>query len=99
MTEKKIISIEDSSGKHQHQLHKVLRVVPAKDREDIALKRLLAFRLRTDGEGPTRDFLMNQIRNMAQCAYTGRLYDFLKDDQQSRECGLSESSGNPPDST
>ena len=98
MTSKKIISIEDSSGEHQTQLHQVLRIVPPKDREDIALKRLVSFRLRIDGEGPTRDYLIHQIRNMTQCAYTGRLYDFLKDDHQLQECGLSESSDNPPDS-
>jgi hypothetical protein len=93
-----IITIEDDSGPYRLVLHNVMRMVPDKDKSDIALKRLLAFRLRTDGEGATRDYLMHQIRTMIQCAYTGRLYDFLKNDQQSRTCPPVDILHEPPDS-
>ena len=93
----KIITIEDDSGPYQIVLHNVMRMVPDKDRSDVALKRLLAFRLRTDGEGATRDYLVQQIRTMIQCAYTGRLYDFLKNDLQSRSCQPVDILPDPPD--
>jgi hypothetical protein len=93
-----IITIEDNSGPYQIVLHNVMRMVPDKDKDDLALKRLLAFRLRTDGESATRDYLMHNIRTMIQCAYTGRLYDFLIDDRQSRDCPSVDRLPDPPDS-
>ena len=98
MDKNKVINIENTEGQDQIILRNVMRMVPNKDRNDLSLKRLLAFRLRIDGEGATRSYLMRQIRNMSQCSYTGRLYDFIKDDEQLKTCppmaGLSE----PPDS-
>jgi hypothetical protein len=58
---------------------------------------LLAFRLRIDGEGATREFLMQKIRDMIQCAYPGRLYDFLKDDRASSDCLTDLSNPEPPE--
>jgi hypothetical protein len=71
--------------------------VPEKDKADLALQRLLAFRLRTDGEGETRDYLMRKIRDMIQCRYHGRLYDFLKNDTLSRTCDLPSPVPDPPE--
>lgn len=86
MKQHKVISIESLDGPQYGMLRNVLRMVPDRDQGDVALQRLLAFRLRTDGEGNTRHFLMRKIRDMIQCRYTGRLYDFLKDDEKSKSC-------------
>ena len=50
----KIISIESTRGPFQTLLKNVLRLVPDRDKGDLELKRLLAFRLRIDGESATR---------------------------------------------
>jgi hypothetical protein len=78
-------------------LQRVLRMVPDRDKHDTELQRLLAFRLRIDGESATREFLIQKIRDMIQCAYTGRLYDFLKDDSVSRSCPPRASGPEPPE--
>lgn len=82
----KIISIESDNGPFQLVLNRVMRMVPDRDQSDIDLQRLLAFRIRADGEGTTREYLIHKIRDMIQCAYAGRLYDFIKDDSVAREC-------------
>jgi hypothetical protein len=78
-------------------LQRVLRMVPERDKQDIELQRLLAFRLRADGEGATREYLMKKIRDMIQCAYPGRLYDFLKDDRASSGCLTDPPGPEPPE--
>lgn len=93
----KIILIESETGPQQMVLQRVLRMVPVRDQHDVALRRLLAFRLRIDGESATREYLMRKIRDMIQCAYDGRLYDFLKNDQVSRRCPSQGFPTEPPD--
>lgn len=93
----KIISIESSGGPYQALLRNVLRMVPDRDKDDVDLKRLLAFRLRIDGESATREYLMRKIRDMIQCAYQGRLYDFLKDDKLSTGCSHPNPTAGPPE--
>jgi hypothetical protein len=93
----KIISIESAGGPHQALLNSVLRMVPDSDKEDLDLKRLLAFRLRIDGESATREYLMRKIRDMIQCAYHGRLYDFIKNDKLSTNCAPGEDFSGPPE--
>jgi hypothetical protein len=80
----KIISIESAEGPHQLVLKRIWRMVPDRDKEDLDLKRLLAFRVRLDGEAVTSEYLMRKIRDMIQCAYKGRLFDFLKDGSAAR---------------
>jgi hypothetical protein len=86
MSKDKVISIEELDDALRMMLRNVMRMAPERDQKDVALQRLLAFRLRTDGESATREYLMRKIRDMVQCRYNGRLYDFLKNDQQSRFC-------------
>ena len=93
----KVISIESTSGPFQALLKNVLRMVPDRDKDDLELQRLLAFRLRIDGEGPTREYLIRKIRDMIQCAYHGRLYDFIKDDKISNSCAPSVDLPGPPE--
>ena len=93
----KIISIESTGGPHRDLLERVMRMVPDRDKEDVELKRLIAFRLRIDGESATREYLMRKIRDMIQCAYHGRLFDFLKDDKIAGQCPPYTIQGTPPD--
>ena len=93
----KVISIESIGGPYQNVLNRIMRMVPDRDKHDIDLQRLLAFRLRLDGEGQTSEYLMRKIRDMIQCAYHGRLYDFLKDDEMERNCQADEPSTDPPE--
>ena len=83
---KKVISIEETEGAFQMSLQRVMRMVPDRDKKDISLQRLLAFRLKIDGESAINEYLIHKIREMIRCAYTGRLYDFLKDDLQEKAC-------------
>jgi len=98
MKKDKVVSIESLDGPLYLMLRNVLRMVPERDKEDVALQRLLAFRLRIDGEGATREYLMRKIRDMIQCRFNGRLYDFLKNDQLAKNCGLPSPDADPPES-
>jgi hypothetical protein len=82
----KIISIEEQPGPFQLVLKHILRMVPDRDKNDVQLQRLLAFRLRLDGEAALREYLTTRIRQASQCGYTGSLYDFLKDDLKEKAC-------------
>jgi len=83
MTKDKLFCIESEDGPYHMVLRNVMRMVPDRDKNDVALQRLLAFRLRIDGESTTREYLMRKIRDMIQSSFNGSLYEFLKDDQQS----------------
>lgn len=83
----KIISLEDQDGPFQGMLQRVMRMVPDKDRSDKKLQRLLAFRLKIDGEAATSEYLIRKIREIIQCAHTGSFYDFIKNDAVKRDCG------------
>ncbi len=85
-----VIAIEKGNGPFQASLKKVMKLVPERDRQDEKLKRLIAFRLKIDGETPTVEYLTLKIREAVQCGYAGSLYDFLKNDLAEKEC--------PPDS-
>jgi hypothetical protein len=93
----KIISIESAEGPHQLVLKRIWRMVPDRDKDDLDLKRLLAFRLRVDGEAVTSEYLMRKIRDMIQCAYNGRLFDFLRDDRAEVGCRTPAPATDPPD--
>ncbi len=83
-----VIAIEDRQGPFQEEFHRIIRIVPDRDRHDKNLQRLLAFRLKLDGEPVLRQYLTDKIRDIIKCAYTGSLYDFLKDDLQAKKCNM-----------
>ena len=93
----KLITIEEQDGPYQAVFQRILRMVPDRDKNDKNLQRLLAFRLRIDGEAALREYLIRKIREVIKCAYTGRLYNFLKDDLIQKECGTDEEEPGPPD--
>jgi hypothetical protein len=83
---KKLITIEEQQGPFKTVLQRIMRMVPERDKKDINLQRLLAFRLRIDGEAALSEYLIRKIRETIKCAYTGSLYEFLKDDLIEKEC-------------
>jgi hypothetical protein len=89
-----LISIEEALGGDTRMLIRLMRLVPDKDKDDDCLRRLVAFRLLKDGEKRTQAFLLAKIRKMIQSAYTGRLYDFIRDDSR---LGDSAPTNDPPE--
>ncbi|MFZ0611035.1 MAG: hypothetical protein WAM73_02235 [Desulfobacterales bacterium] len=83
----KIISLEDQDGPFQAMLQRVIRMVPDKDKSDEKLRRLLAFRLKIDGEAATSEYIIRKVREIIQCSYTGNFCDFIKNDAAKRTCG------------
>ena len=82
----KLITIEEQDGPFQNVFQRIIRMVPDRDKKDKNLQRLLAFRLKIDGEAALSEFLIRKIRETIKCAYTGSLYDFLKDDLIQKKC-------------
>lgn len=97
MDDEKIISIESVGGPHQLVLKRIWRMIPDRDKNDLELKRLLAFRVRVDGEAATSEYLIRKVRDMIQCAFNGRLYDFLKDDAAASRCPPADTTPEPPE--
>ena len=89
----KLITLEEQDGPFQDVFQRIMRMVPDRDKKDKNLQRLLAFRLKIDGEAALSEFLIRKIRETIKCAYTGSLYDFLKDDLIEKECSPEEDEG------
>ena len=87
----KLIVIEELEGPFQSVFQRIMRMVPDRDKKDKNLQRLLAFRLRIDGEAVLSEYLIRKIRETIDCAYTGRLYNYLKNDLIEKECRTIES--------
>jgi hypothetical protein len=92
----KLITIEEQDGPFQQVFQRIMRMVPDRDKNDKNLQRLLAFRLKVDGEAALSEYLIRKIRDTIKCAYTGSLYDFLKDDLIEKECRPDEEEPEPP---
>jgi hypothetical protein len=93
---RKVIAIEEGGGLFQSVFQRVMRMVPDRDRNDKKLQRLLAFRLRQDGEASTHEYLIRRIRDLIRCSYRGSLYDFLKDDAWANACQGTNDEPDPP---
>lgn len=92
----KLIAIEEQEGAFKIVFQRVLRMVPDRDKHDKRLQRLIAFRLRIDGEAAISEYLLKKIREAIKCSYTGSLYDYLKDDLEARECEEADINHTPP---
>ena len=92
----KIISIEQTEGAFQTILQRTMRMVPDRDKKDKKLQRLIAFRLKIDGEAAINEYLIRKIKEAINCSYSGSLYDFLKDDLKQRECFDPDEGTDPP---
>ena len=82
----KLIALEEQDGPFRNVFQRFMRMVPDRDKNDKNLQRLLVFRLRIDGEAALNEYLIRKIRETIKCAYTGSLYDFLKNDPIAKEC-------------
>ena len=91
----KLVTIEEQDGPYKPLLQRIMRMVPDRDKNDKNLQRLLAFRLRIDGEAALSEYLIHKIKEAIKCAYTGKLYDFLKDDLIEKNCGMDEEETGP----
>ena len=60
----KIISIEEHEGPFQMVFQRVMRMVPERDQHDKQLQRLIAFRLRIDGEAAISEYLVKKIKEL-----------------------------------
>ena len=92
----KLITLEDQEGPFQMVFKRVMRMVPERDKEDKKLQRLIAFRLRIDGEAATTEYLIRKIKKAIKCAYTSSFYDFLKDDFPLNNSHTSNQNSDPP---
>ena len=92
----KLITLEDQEGPFQMVFKRVMRMVPDRDKKDKKLQRLIAFRLRIDGEAATTEYLIRKIKAAIKCAHTSSFYDFLKDDfQKTSRSGQGKNTDNP----
>ncbi len=92
----KIISIEEQEGPFQTTFQRVMRMVPDRDKQDKKLQRLIAFRLRIDGEAAISEYLIKKIKEAIKCSYSGSLYDYIKDDLVEKTCEDSDLNDPPP---
>jgi hypothetical protein len=92
----KIISIEQQDGPFQMVFQRVMRMVPDRDKQDKNLQRLIAFRLRIDGEAAISEYLIKRIKEAIKCSYSGSLYNYLKDDIEAKECEDTDLDDTPP---
>ncbi len=92
----KIISIEEQTGAFQTTFQRVMRMVPDRDKPDKKLQRLIAFRLKIDGEAAINEYLIKKIKEAIKCSFRGSLYDYLKDDLLEETCIGDESDDPPP---
>jgi hypothetical protein len=81
-----IIVLEGLQGAYQEDFHRLLKLIPSRDRTDQHLHRLLAFRLKLDGYDSTQRYVLNKLRVYRRCPFGGSLFDFLKDDKLEKKC-------------
>jgi hypothetical protein len=92
----KLITLEEQNGPFQAVFQRIMRMVPDRDKNDKNLQRLIAFRLKIDGETALNEYLVRKIRERIKCNNTGNLYDFLKDDSIRKDCVSDEDNTHPP---
>ncbi|MFH1980763.1 MAG: hypothetical protein ABIL58_02850 [Pseudomonadota bacterium] len=73
-----VIAIEERDGPFQIVFQRLLRMVPDREKSNKNLQRLLAFRLKIDGEAATAEYLVRNIRDYIKCGNHGSLYEFLR---------------------
>jgi len=83
-----VISIDRLDAAQQEAFNRLMAVIPVRQREEMNLKRLIAVRLKLDGEEATKHYLLEKIEHAVRCGYSGSLFDFVKDDQEEIICDL-----------
>ena len=82
----KVILPEELQENLKEPFEGLMSLIPAEQRNDKKLKRLIAIRLKADGEYLTRDYIFRKISEARKCYYSGRIYDFFKNDQAEITC-------------
>ena len=72
-----VIDLSKLEGPFQDALVRLLEMAPAAQRKDENLKKLVAFRLKLDGEKKTAAYLKSKIRAAGQEGFSGKLFDYL----------------------
>lgn len=85
-----IICLEDHPYTDPQELKKLLLLVPPQQRDDVDLQRLMLFRLKLDGFDRTRSYLVEKFRAADRCGFSGRLFDYLKNDEEENKCDSKE---------
>jgi len=65
---------------------RLVQLLPLGQREDAELRRLLLFRLCNGGEDGTLGFILRKMGDVRRCAYSGRLFEFFRNDRQRKAC-------------
>jgi len=92
---RKIIAVENRGGAALLPLHRVMRMVPDRDKGDKRLQRLLAFRLQHDGEAATCEYLMSHIQRYIRRPKPQSFYDFLVQAQEDGAVSSDRKNPNP----
>ena len=92
----RIIRLEEEERVDPRELEKLLKLVPADQRNDARLKRFLAFRLKLDGLVATQVYLSSKLVAAQKAAYRGQLYDFLNKDAPGQSPFAQKGDGSPP---
>lgn len=90
-----VIAIEEREGPFQIVFQRLMRMVPDREKSNKNLQRLLAFRLKVDGEAATVEYLVRNIRDYIRCGNHGGLYEFLRNTGVADQC--SPKSDPPPE--
>ncbi len=89
----KVFNLESTlTGVNKKAFDRLVGLFGRSDGRDRDLQRLIAFRLKLDGEEVTRSYLLKKINLASECGYYGRFFDFIKDDREMKRCGVNNSS-------
>jgi len=80
-----IIRLEEQATVDRKALGQLMRLLPDDQRDDLRLKRFLAFRLKLDGLVATQVYLANELIAAEKSAYHGPMFDFLCRDHPKTE--------------
>jgi len=92
----KIITVENRSGAFQMIFKRVMRMVPDRDKDDKRLQRLLAFRVQSDGEAATCEYLMRHIRDYVRHPSPKNFYEYLRASETTRLAPTPAGDADPP---
>ena len=72
-----------------------MRMVPDRNKNGKKSSKIVGLSLRIDAGAALSEYLIHKIKVIFKYAYTGKLYDFLKDDLVEINCGMDEEETGP----
>lgn len=89
----KVFNLESTlTGGNKKAFDRLVGMFGRSDQKDHDLQKLIAFRLKLDGEEVTRTYLLKKMNLARECGFSGRFFDFIKDDRELKRCGINNSS-------